>query len=957
MTDSHVTLKKDDEKARIPDKQILVTLSWSAPVDLDLMAFYCTKDGRTGGIFSDNYEGGSMGTLEVFPFIRLSGDAGIAADKGKKEESLQIIRLNDMKEIFFCVVNFSDFLKGENTPFGSFDAQILISDGKNRPVAVPLDSEKSGIAAVIAKIDNTAFTGPKLVKVNRVMDMQTFQQTVPGAGVFQPASKTESLKTQDKTAEEFSEKETKPESTDSEIQESTDVSEVDIQTEPKTGEISSIQDKEKEKLFLTGLLSMMYLFIKDNDMDKDQRLLENAWEKGILKEEILRRVKIHPAFLDMLDKTEIFQSCYETVVSAYRENRLSESLFISALKNTAKLSSEEDRRHLIDMILIMAFADKVITEKEKEAMGQLIRHLGIRQELFDEMFTEKEKKVADELRQKKKKTAVKMTVAACCVLLLAVGSVFLFSGRQKDESSDKQISQHQAVAEKVTDTLISVNFVSADVSRENKKNVFPLRKLFPFTADLTFEANGMTEEKRKKFCELLTISSDSFVLKKCTVAGYEGNRLRIEVEAESKNAGEKILSFAVKANPDFDLKGNREISLIVQERITDCSQFLEDRYDSAKEYESGQQFAECVNDWMITPELQENTTALLDSERVIPQHDYDLFLSNFIRSENKPKNPFNWFLGVLSVKPEENYEPYLAVFQTACLKYLMKITSSDSPLIAYFAGMNPNISSQYEKILKNRELINCAGIEEIGETDFLRLKRIVIEKYPIGKQLNFKGNWKENKNNYTFENSRELTRQDNSIAKPVLVFNHPELLKNQPKGNIYIVTDTFRLDSDLCVKTYPHYPQHSIGFMMDVSKDDFCDEWITGYNFNNLIKLRKYINEESDSMTNFLYNKLMNDYRSIVTPYSHLNGEIHLLGLADHENGHLFLRYLNKTRMEKGQVNINFEDLKLRFLSPGGFLIYAYDTENKKFGVILDLSQPEFENGYVKSHGNFFPLD
>ncbi len=41
MTDSHVTLKKDEEKAHIPDKQILVTLSWSAPVDLDLMAETC----------------------------------------------------------------------------------------------------------------------------------------------------------------------------------------------------------------------------------------------------------------------------------------------------------------------------------------------------------------------------------------------------------------------------------------------------------------------------------------------------------------------------------------------------------------------------------------------------------------------------------------------------------------------------------------------------------------------------------------------------------------------------------------------------------------------------------------------------------------------------------------------------------------------------------------------------
>ncbi|MEZ4528819.1 MAG: hypothetical protein R2941_23150 [Desulfobacterales bacterium] len=82
MADSQVTLKKDDEQAHIPDKQILVTLSWSVPADLDLMAFYRTKDGRTDGIFSDNYEGGSMGTLEEFSLLRLSLPAS-------KKESLE----------------------------------------------------------------------------------------------------------------------------------------------------------------------------------------------------------------------------------------------------------------------------------------------------------------------------------------------------------------------------------------------------------------------------------------------------------------------------------------------------------------------------------------------------------------------------------------------------------------------------------------------------------------------------------------------------------------------------------------------------------------------------------------------------------------------------------------------------------------------------------------------------
>jgi len=48
------------------------------------MAFYKTKDGRTGGVYSDNYAGGSLGDLNGFPYIELSGDEGVGAAGGGK---------------------------------------------------------------------------------------------------------------------------------------------------------------------------------------------------------------------------------------------------------------------------------------------------------------------------------------------------------------------------------------------------------------------------------------------------------------------------------------------------------------------------------------------------------------------------------------------------------------------------------------------------------------------------------------------------------------------------------------------------------------------------------------------------------------------------------------------------------------------------------------------------------
>ena len=76
-------LKQKGANAIIGDfKQLKVSLIWTSPVDLDLMAFYKTKDGRVGGVYSDNYAGGSLGDLNSFPVMRVL--ALSAGTTGKK---------------------------------------------------------------------------------------------------------------------------------------------------------------------------------------------------------------------------------------------------------------------------------------------------------------------------------------------------------------------------------------------------------------------------------------------------------------------------------------------------------------------------------------------------------------------------------------------------------------------------------------------------------------------------------------------------------------------------------------------------------------------------------------------------------------------------------------------------------------------------------------------------------
>ncbi len=185
-----IILKAKCDEAYISVKQLMVTLKWSASVDLDLMAFYKTKDGQVGGVFSENYAGGSMGSSNTFPFIQLSGDAGVGSRGGpNNEEVLRITKLDHIEELYICAINFTDASQNRNVTFSQYDGHVIVNDEKGKSISVPLDSNQPGTVAVIARIDNTGFMGAKLINENRLMDMPTFQATIPGASLLKLSSK------------------------------------------------------------------------------------------------------------------------------------------------------------------------------------------------------------------------------------------------------------------------------------------------------------------------------------------------------------------------------------------------------------------------------------------------------------------------------------------------------------------------------------------------------------------------------------------------------------------------------------------------------------------------------------------------------------------------------------------------------------------------------------------------
>lgn len=168
--------------------QLMVTLSWTSAVDLDLMAFYKTKSGQVGGIYSDNYSGGSMGNLNAFPFMQLSGDAGVGATGGDNREEMRILKLDDIEELYICALNFTDASQGNNNSFVSYDAKVEVVTDKGERHTTSLDSNARGTVATICKF-TSGFMGMQLVNDSSVMDFNTFKNTVPGASAITLSSK------------------------------------------------------------------------------------------------------------------------------------------------------------------------------------------------------------------------------------------------------------------------------------------------------------------------------------------------------------------------------------------------------------------------------------------------------------------------------------------------------------------------------------------------------------------------------------------------------------------------------------------------------------------------------------------------------------------------------------------------------------------------------------------------
>ena len=176
--------KKEDKYVEV--KQAIVALEWSSDVDFDLIVLYKTKDGREGGVWSNAFRGApanSLGDLNEFPFIQLSGDMGIGRAGGDNIETMRVAKLDDMAEVHILAFNFSDYAEGTKGTFSQYNGKVTLKQDNGEGFECPLEATEAGTVAHIATI-SAGMMGAKLTRVDKVLSYDDAFGSLPGGRGF-----------------------------------------------------------------------------------------------------------------------------------------------------------------------------------------------------------------------------------------------------------------------------------------------------------------------------------------------------------------------------------------------------------------------------------------------------------------------------------------------------------------------------------------------------------------------------------------------------------------------------------------------------------------------------------------------------------------------------------------------------------------------------------------------------
>lgn len=138
------------------NERIIITLDWATETDLDLCMFFRTKDGKDGGVFSNEYRGrkSDLGSLEKFPFIEHSGDEKDPVPGAASSEEIKIAKLDEIESAYILVVNYTAAKDEEAVTFSEHSGKLTLrSDNEDQAdLEINVDSSDEGQVYYVGKI-------------------------------------------------------------------------------------------------------------------------------------------------------------------------------------------------------------------------------------------------------------------------------------------------------------------------------------------------------------------------------------------------------------------------------------------------------------------------------------------------------------------------------------------------------------------------------------------------------------------------------------------------------------------------------------------------------------------------------------------------------------------------------------------------------------------------------------
>lgn len=148
--------------------------------DLDLCAFYRSKNGGTGGVYPNvyNQKNGTEGALTEFPFMFLMGEDRIT-QKYNNEEIIRIANIHEMEVVYFVAVDYKATIGDEN----GFNCLVALETIGTEPLVsinYSRNNNEKGHVLILASLKASDSGDLVINNISQLLSLSDAFEIIPG---------------------------------------------------------------------------------------------------------------------------------------------------------------------------------------------------------------------------------------------------------------------------------------------------------------------------------------------------------------------------------------------------------------------------------------------------------------------------------------------------------------------------------------------------------------------------------------------------------------------------------------------------------------------------------------------------------------------------------------------------------------------------------------------------------